>query len=364
MELRRAGDDRIKEEKMKLAEANRTLELHLKAQESELEKLKNSLQQRHSELKVKLYQELQAKEQEQFSRLAGAKEEMYKALNEHRAVMDREYEERFESLRRKETELEARFEEKTKERLETLKKQKQDEIDKLALETETRKAELERQYQNREKALHASYSDKTARIEAEAARREKDRAALEEKSLAKRREELESLMRQKENELEKRYLELSAGLSAGLEKERARWETHKLDLLNQERQNMRSEFEKKEALLLQKLDEELSRSKQQRLRLEEESASKKNDLEKFYYGEVEKSRTALDKLRLELENGIKSKFRELEEEKTRLTMLIAQKEEEYVAQYQKKEEELLRYWENKQKELQEKYERALKQNRD
>ena len=123
---------------------------------------------------------------------------------------------------------------------------------------------------------------------------------------------------------------------------------------------MRAEFEKKEALLSQKLDEELSKSKQQRIRLEEEASAKKNDLEKFYYGEVEKSRTALDKLRLEMENGIKSKFRELEEEKTRLTMLIAQKEEEYVAQYQKKEEELLNYWGNKQRELQLKYERALK----
>jgi len=363
-ELRRTFEERLKEEKIKIEEVNHTRELHLKAQEGDLEKLKKTLLQQHSELKVKLYQELQAKEGEQFSLLAKAKEEMYKALNEHRAIMDREYESRFADLRGKETKLEADFAEKAKERLETLKKQKEDETDKLTLEFENKKAELERQYQNREKSQQAAAAEKMARIEAEAARREKDRSALEEKNLAKRRDELENLARQKENELEKRYLQLSSDLSAGLEKERAYWETHKLEVLNQERQSMRSEFEKKEALLSQKLDEELSKSKQQRIRLEEEASSKKNELEKFYYAEVEKSRTALDKLRLELENRIKAKFRELEEEKTRLTMLIAQKEEEYVAQYQKKEEELLAYWGQKQKELELKYERALKAEKD
>jgi len=127
---------------------------------------------------------------------------------------------------------------------------------------------------------------------------------------------------------------------------------------------MRAEFEKKEALLAQKLDEELSKSKQQRLRFEEEFSAKKDDLEKFYFDEVGKSRLALDKLRLELENRIKARFRELEEEKTRLIMITAQKEEEYVAQYQKKEEELLIYWDNKHQELKMKYERALKTEKD
>jgi hypothetical protein len=363
-ELRRAYDDRLKEEKIKIEEANRTRELHLKAQEGELEKLKNILHQRHNELKVKLYQELQGKEQEQFAQLAKAKEEMYQALNEHRAVMDREYEGRFTELHRKEAEMEARFTEKNKERLETLKKQKEDEVDKLTLEFENRKAELERQYQNREKALLAAAADKTIHLEAEAARREKERSALEEKNLAKRREELENLMRQKEAELEKRYLQLSTGLSAELDKERGYWEAHKLDTINQERRGMRAEFEKKEALLAQKLDEELSKSKQQRLRFEEEFSAKKDDLEKFYFDEVGKSRLALDKLRLELENRIKARFRELEEEKTRLIMITAQKEEEYVAQYQKKEEELLIYWDNKHQELKMKYERALKTEKD
>jgi len=66
--------------------------------------------------------------------------------------------------------------------------------------------------------------------------------------------------------------------------------------------------------------------------------------------EMEKARVSLDKLRAELEDTVKAKFRELGEEKTRLTMMIAQKEEEYVAQYQKKEEELLKFWERKHRE--------------
>ena len=140
-ELRRTYETRLKAEKIKIEEANHTRELNLTAREGELEKLKNALHQQYSELKVKLYQELQAKELEQFTQLAKAKEEMYKALNEHLAVMNHEYEERFAALRRKDAELETRFEEKTREHLETIKKQKEKDIDKLTLEFENRKAE-------------------------------------------------------------------------------------------------------------------------------------------------------------------------------------------------------------------------------
>ncbi len=363
-EMRLACDARLKEEKARLEEANRARELHIKAQESELEKLKNSLERQHSELKVRLYQELQAKEQEQFSQLAKAKEEMYEALNKHRAAMDAEYAQRFTDLRRQETELETRAGEKLKERMEALVRQKDDETEKITFDFETRREELDRNYQNKEKALRAELSERAAMLEAESARREKDRSALDEKSLAKRREELENLMRQKEGDLEKRYLQQAADLAAESNKQRIHWESHKADVLDQERQGMRSEFEKKEALLTQKLDEELARGKQQRLRLEEEFSAKKNDLERSYYMEMEKSRTALDKLRIEMENKTKAKFRELEEEKTRLTMLTAQKEEEYVTQHQKKEEELLKFWARKQQELQLKYEKALKQEKD
>lgn len=360
-ELRRACDERLIAEKVKMEEANHTHELHLKAQEGELEKLKNALQQQHSELKVKLYQELQGKEQEQFAQLAKAKEEMYKALNGHRDVMDREYEERFADLRRKEAELETRFEEKTKTLLETFTKQKEGEIDKLAIEFENRKAELERQYQNREKALHAAAVEKAAHAEAEAGRREKERVALEEHGLARRREELESLMRQKEGELEKRYLQLSSGLSTELDKERGCWETHKLEVLNQERQALRADFEKKEMLLNQKFDAELAKNRAENARRDEELSARKNELEKKYYAELERGRAAIDKMREAQEAALHAKFKEIDDEHTRLTLWILAKEEEYSKKCGLKEQELQRTWEENEAALREHYERRIKE---
>ena len=46
--------------------------------------------------------------------------------------------------------------------------------------------------------------------------------------------------------------------------------------------------------------------------------ARKDELEKNYYAELERSRAALDKLRAELEGKLAAKFRELDEEKNRL----------------------------------------------
>jgi hypothetical protein len=61
------------------------------------------------------------------------------------------------------------------------------------------------------------------------------------------------------------------------------------------------------------------------VRREEEFSARKDELEKNYYAELERSRAALDKLRAELEAGLAAKFRELEEEKSRLAALRAEK---------------------------------------
>ena len=85
---------RLNEEKSKIAESYKSRELRLKTRENELETLKDFLQQQHNELKIKLYQELQKKENEQFERLAKAKEDMFHALNERRNALEKEYETR------------------------------------------------------------------------------------------------------------------------------------------------------------------------------------------------------------------------------------------------------------------------------
>ncbi|OPZ32208.1 MAG: hypothetical protein BWY99_02835 [Synergistetes bacterium ADurb.BinA166] len=65
----------------------------------------------------------------------------------------------------------------------------------------------------------------------------------------------------------------------------------------------------------------------------------------------------MDKLRKELEDSLRARLREAEEERNRLTLLNCQKEEEYLDRYQKKEEELMAFWGRKQKELEERYEK-------
>ena len=87
--------------------------------------------------------------------------------------------------------------------------------------------------------------------------------------------------------------------------------------MNTERQALRADFEKKEAALNEKFDAELAKQRADRVRREEEFAAKKDELEKNYYAELERSRASLDKLRAELEARLTAKFRELDEEKNR-----------------------------------------------
>ena len=88
--------------------------------------------------------------------------------------------------------------------------------------------------------------------------------------------------------------------------------------MNTERQNLRADFEKKESLLKKHLEEQMARNREDKIKREESLASKKNELEKQYYAELERSSAELDKLRLELEKKFTAKFRELEEAKNRL----------------------------------------------
>ena len=62
------------------------------------------------------------------------------------------------------------------------------------------------------------------------------------------------------------------------------------------------------------------------MRREEEFAARKDELEKTYYTELERSRAALDKLRAELEQKLAAQFRELEMEKNKLAAKRAEKD--------------------------------------
>ncbi|OGS46856.1 MAG: hypothetical protein A3J79_14475 [Elusimicrobia bacterium RIFOXYB2_FULL_62_6] len=112
--------NQLRAEKLKIAEGYKTQEQHLRSREDEVENLKNALHQQHSELKLKLFQELQQKESEQFDRMAKAKEDMFRAMNERRTEMEKEYEARMNALRAKEASLQEDFDRKTAEWLKNL----------------------------------------------------------------------------------------------------------------------------------------------------------------------------------------------------------------------------------------------------
>lgn len=112
--------NQLRAEKLKIAESYKSREMNLRAREEEVENLKSSLYQQQSELKVKLLQELQQKESEQFDRLAKAKEEMFQAMNERRNTLEKEYENRLNALRAKEAALQEDFEKKIDERFKNM----------------------------------------------------------------------------------------------------------------------------------------------------------------------------------------------------------------------------------------------------
>ena len=149
--------------------------------------------------------------------------------------------------------------------------------------------------------------------------RERSAQAAQDKALDKKRLDLESAFARREKDLDKKYAELSEKLYAQYQAERSVWEARKLEVLNADRQALRADFEKKEALLHEKFDEELAKHRADRVRREEEFSARKDELEKAYYAELERSRGSLDKLRAKLEADLAVKFRELEEEKNRLS---------------------------------------------
>ncbi|MEK7721581.1 MAG: hypothetical protein AAB359_04245, partial [Elusimicrobiota bacterium] len=317
-ELEAAAEDRVRMERDKAGEAFHSGELHLHAREAELDKLKGALEQQHSELKLSLYRDQQGKEHELFGKLAAAREEMYQALNSHREVLDREHAERLAGLLQKETQMQNRFEEKFKAAETAIKQRLQDETEKMSVELEGSKAELTAGFKGREQTLSAAFAEKQARLEAEFQLREKNLLASQENAFEKKRLGFENAMDRREKEMDRKYADMSEKLHAQARSEKTVWESKKIETLNSERQALRSEFEKKEAILNQKLDEELTRRRTDRIRRDEEISAKKDELEKNYYAELERSRTELDKLRSELEAGMTARFRELDEQKNKL----------------------------------------------
>ena len=191
---------------------------------------------------------------------------------------------------------------------------------------------------------------------------EKEKKSIDryEKNFYKRRQELETHFKNKETDFDKTQNEVKFKLTNDWEKVQNNWEGQKIEMLNKDRQALRSEFEKKEMILSQEFEKELSKNKNYKLKLEEELQKKRQEMEQFYYAELEKSRAILEKTRGELEIKIKDKFKELEDKKNKLTMLVCQKEEEYAEEYQKKETQLYEYWNQKNTELKENYENRIK----
>ena len=358
-EVEAAAEDRIRQERVRTDEAFRARELTLQASEAELDKLKSAREQQHSDLKASLYRELQAKEHELFGKVAAVKEEMYKAINSHREVLDKEHEDRLVGLLQKETQLQAQFEEKLKAAEAVMQQRVQDEAEKLYMAFEGRKTELDAKLKNREQALAALFSEKEAKLEAEAAAREKAAMAAQEKLLEMRRQEIEDALVHGEKELEAKHKELSEKLYPQYHSERLAWESQKLEALNSARQSLRADFEKKEMLLNQKLDSELIKHRTEALRREEEFAARKTELEKNYYSELERGRAVVDKMRKEQETALYAKFKELDEEQNRLTIWVLKKEEEYIKKGALKEQALQHKWEESEAALKESYERRI-----
>ncbi len=89
-------------------------------------------------------------------------------------------------------------------------------------------------------------------------------------------------------------------------------------------------------VLNQEFEKELSKNKDYKLKLEEEFQKKRQEMEQFYYGELEKSRAVLEKTRGELEVEIKDKFKELENKKTNSPCSSAKKKKTMLRNIKKK----------------------------
>lgn len=367
-DLRADFINQLKTEKLKIEESYNSRELHLKAGEDDLENLKNALHQQHNELKIKLYQELQAKESEQSRRLAQAKEGLFRDMNGRRDALEKEYETRLAGIRTKEASLQEESDRKT--------------------------AELEKNLANREKMLNDVYADKLAKVEAECAMKMKGLLAGQESELQRRREELETLHNQQAVELEKKYSEMTRVFNSDFERQRADWEVQRAELAEKERQALRTETEKRAAALNRKLEEEieknknskakfeeefgrrtlelerehnkkseeeLSRNKDYKIKLEEEFDKRRQELEQKHYKKLEESRSTLEKMRKEHEARLRVKFNDMEAEQNRLTMWVFQKEDEYTRKYANKETELLQQWGLRERALRESYEKKIKE---
>ncbi|MBU2573078.1 MAG: hypothetical protein KKH28_03255, partial [Elusimicrobia bacterium] len=204
-EMRADLVNRLKAEKLKIEESYNSREAHLKAGEGELESLRNTLHQQHNGLNIKLYQEIQEKESEHLERLARAKEEMFRAINERRDALEKEYEQRLAGSRAKEVSLQEEYDKKTAEWLKNFNDQKEAEFERQQMEFASRKAELEKDLGHREEMFNTACADKLAKFEADRAMKMKELLAGQESELQRRREELEALHNHQAAELEKKY---------------------------------------------------------------------------------------------------------------------------------------------------------------
>lgn len=348
-------------EKKNIAEANKKLEADLKNKIADLDKTKTKLQEDYSQLKIKLYQDLQDKEHKNLQKLGNAQQEMHKTLLEHRAEADKQYDKRFEELKQKERDFKTYYQNKTDDWVVNFEKEKEETLSKLSLQFEQKTTELQKAHMKKEADLDAVFSGEWNKLETEHLEKEKKFTEKSEKILYQKRQELETHFKNIEIALEKRQNEMESKLDSEWEKTKNAWEGQKIEILNKDRQALRSTFEKKEAVLSQEFETELSKNKDYKLKLDEEFQKKRQEMEQFYYGEIEKSRAVLEKTRGELEIKIKEKFKELEDKKNKLTMAICQKEEEYADEYQKKETQLYEYWNKKNAELKEKYEKRIEE---
>ena len=350
----------LNEEKKNIQETNKKAQIDLENKKLELDKIRIKLEEEYSQLKIRLYQELQDKEHKNLQKMGDAQQEMHKTLLEHRSEADKQYAKRFEELKQKEMELKTYYQTKIDDWIANSEKEKEEILSKLSLQFDQKETELEKTRAKKEKDLDTVFTNKMSKLETDYLEKEKKFIDNYEKNFYKRRQELENHFKTKENELEKNQNEMKSKLTNEWETNQSEWEGQKIEILNKERQSLRSAFEKKDIIINQKFEKELSKNKDYKLKLDEEFQKKRQEMEQFYYGEIEKSRAVLEKTRNEVEVKIKNKFKELEDKKNKLTMLICQKEEEYAEEYQKKETQLYEYWNQKNAELKEQYEEKIK----
>lgn len=205
---------------------------------------------------------------------------------------------------------------------------------------EDRRRELEASFEERHRALEESLRTRQKDIEASHIQREKEQALARHESLAKAKAELEASYRERLESLEIVMAEREKKLTTEFLAREDALNRQKKELADQELASLRAGFARKEAALEERLrnsDAEAARRKStqeaeaERLRLRHESE---------IAAEREALRAEHDKRFKELEDSYREKFGLLEQEKSRATHILLEKEDALLAQYQKLERDL------------------------